>query len=585
MQKRQYFKTSKIRDIKNKSLLKNINKDLFLRHQLISNIKNTFDLLGYDLESEKLYAVINRDEWKWQSTINQKYNRQIWNHKIKEYENISLLYDLSEHILKHCFPLELKNNISKKTNWISNQEDKIGAHYIEYDMCGSYLKENSNIFIIDIDCHDGATLNSHNNLYTLLNHFNNEYLYLERSYEGGYHLYIKLYKEYSLLQKREYLNEIKKQYNLDNIEIPVKMRFPFSYHYEPYTHNFEFVSIQDSLKNIKYNFDNQQGYILQTEQKEKSQKITPIVSSIYSRQRQSKIKHITPEEFLHNNEIDKSKEKINIFKGYRNDPMLKICQISNFNNWTNEETLDIIKQLDQGSKDLSKWSDNYTLKIIENMKNTCTIYYQESISCKPEKFISNIELLPDWLQSSLSDEQFIDSIIIKCKYKLTDLNRKKFTAALQEMFGSILYDCKNNRTTLNNKNKKYLIGKQFSSQYAQLMNKYYSNSFNSVDFHSIIKAILKYSELFSQFKSNSRGWNFNALYKEGNFCKQYDLSNNKNHILFLNDNVILYLIIQLLKSIFKYNNKLLIIQDFFNNYSMINNDFITQDDYLLDDTG
>jgi hypothetical protein len=219
------------------------------------------------------------------------------------------------------------------------------------------------------------------------------------------------------------------------------------------------------------------------------------------------------------------------------------------------------------------------------MRSKSTIYYQESISCKPEKFISNIELLPDWLQSSLSDEQFIDSIIIKCKYKLTDLNRKKFTAALQEMFGSILYDCKNNRTTLNNKNKKYLIGKQFSSQYAQLMNKYYSNSFNSVDFHSIIKAILKYSELFSQFKSNSRGWNFNALYKEGNFCKQYDLSNNKNHILFLNDNVILYLIIQLLKSIFKYNNKLLIIQDFFNNYSMINNDFITQDDYLLDDTG
>jgi hypothetical protein len=572
------FKTFRTQDTKIKPLLKTINKDISLRYQLISNIKNTFDLIGYDLESEKLYAVIDRDEWKWQSTINQKYNRKIWNYKIKEPEYVNIPYDLSEHILKHCFPLELKNNTPKKTNWISNQEDRIGAHYIEYDMCGSYLKDNSDILIIDIDCHDGNNLKSYNTLYSLLNHFNNEYLYIEKSYEGSYHLFIKLDKEYSIIEKREFLNNIKEQYNLSNIEIPVKMRFPFSYHYEPYTHNFEFVSIQDSLKNIKYNFDNQQGYILQTEQKEKSQKIIPIVSSIYSRQRQSKIKHITSEEFLQNTDIV-------ISKGYRNIPMLEICRIANFNNWTDEETLFIIKQIDQGSKDLARWSDDIILKVISKMRSKSTIYYQESISCKPEKFISNIELLPDWLQSSLSDKQFIDNIIIKCKYKITDINRKKFTIALQEMFGSILYDCKNNRTTLNSKAKKYLIGKQFSSQYAQLMNKYYSDSFNSVDFHSIIKAILKYSELFSQFKSNSRGWYYNHLNKESNFCKQYDLSNNKNHILFLDNNVILYLIIQLLKSIFKYNNKLLIIQDFFNNYSMINNDFIVQDDILLSNTG
>lgn len=578
---RPLFKTFRTQDTKIKSLLKNIDKDLFLRHQLISNIKNTFDLLGYDLESEKLYAIIDRDEWKWQSTINYKYNKYVWNYKIKEYENISLHYDLSEHILKHCFPLELKNNTPKKTNWISNQEDKIGAHYIEYDMCGCSLKELSNIIVFDIDCHNGNTLQTYSELLSLIDYFK-EYLYLERSYEGGFHLYIKLDKEYDFFYKKKLLQELKDKFNLQCTELPTRMRFPFSYHYESCDKDFEIFNPIQSLKIIKNNYNNQKGFSLEIKE---IKKVIPIISSIYSRQRQSKIKHITPEEFLHNNEIDKSKEKINIFKGYRNDPMLKICQISNFNNWTDEETLFIIKQIDQGSKDLARWSDDIVLKVISKMRSKSTIYYQESISCKPEKFISNIELLPDWLQSSLSDEQFVDSIIIKCKYKLTDLNRKKFTTALQEMFGSILYDCKNNRTTLNSKSKKYLIGKQFSSQYAQLMNKYYSEQFNSVDFHSIIKAILKYSELFSQFKSNSRGWNFNVLYKEGNFCKQYDLSNNKNHILFNNYNTISYIIIQLLKSIFKYNNKLLIIQDFFNNYSMINNDFITQDDCILKDTG
>lgn len=569
---RPIFKTSKTQDTKIKSLLKTIDKDIFLRHQLILNIKNTFDLLGYDLESEKLYAIINRDEWKWQSTINQKYNRTVWNYKIKKSEEINILYDLSEHVLKHCFPLELKNATSKRTKWLS-QENQIGAHYIEYDMCGCSLKDLSDIIIFDIDCHNGNTLQSYSELIFLIDYFK-EYLYLEKSYEGGFHLFIKLDKEYDFYYKKKLLEELKQKFNLQCTELPIRMRFPFSYHYEVCDKDFEIFTPIQSLEIIKNNYEKQQGFSLEIKE---IKKVVPIISSIYGRQRQPKIKHISSEYFLNNTDII-------ISKGYRNIPMLEICRIANFNNWTDEETLYVIKQLDQGSKDLARWSDNTVLKVISKMRNKSKIYYQESIPCRPEKFISNINLLPDWLNDTLSEEKFVNSIILKCNYKLTDLNRKKFTIALQEIFGSILYDCKNNRTTLNNKATKYLIGKQFSSQYAQLMNEYYSEEFNSVDFHSIIISILKYSGLFSQYKSNSRGWNFNPSNKEGNFCKQYDLSNNKNHILFIDNNIILYLIIQLFKSIQTITyNKLLIIQDFFNKIHILSNDFIVEKiPYLLD---
>lgn len=567
---RPIFKTNRTCNEELKPLLKIINKDLLLSYKQTLQFKETFDLLGYDLTSENIYAIITQTGWKWVTTKQGKYSKKIWNYKEKTYEYMMVNYSLDDHLLKHIFPLELKNKNAKKIRYIEDKEDRIGAHYINEDMCGSSLKELSDMLVIDIDCHKGNTLQAYQELISLLNYFK-EYIFLEKSYEGSFHLFIKLDKNYSLYDKRQFLKNLKEKLNLECCELPSVTRFPFSYHYEACTQEFEIFTPIEAIEIIKNKYNTQTGYILE---KQESEKIIPIISTIYGRKRQSRIKHITPKEFINQTDII-------ISSGDRYYNMLKICRISKFNNWTTDETVAVIRHLDYGSKDLKKWNDNELSIKIENIKLKSTMYYIECVTTKPETFISNIQLNPDWLNFTIDSDKFLNRIIFECNYKITELNKRKFSIILKEMFGAILYDCENNRTVLNNKKEKYLIGKQFSEQYAKLLKLHYIE-LSKTDTHGIIKSILKDSKLFSQYKSNLRGWYFNAINKEGNFCKQYDLSNNKKHYLFKNRNVVLYLIIQLLQY-FNIIIKKLIIQDIFNN---INDKFILNivdnRDFLLD---
>ena len=446
-------------------------------------------------------------------------------------------------------------------------------------MCGCDLKIDSDILVIDIDCHKGNSLKSYNTAYTLINHFK-EYIYLEKSAEGSYHLYIKLDKNYTILQKRQYINELKKLYNITDIEMPTAIRFPFSYHYESINNldNFKNIYPYTAKDNIKTNYNNQTGFILYTEQTTEQtstikNNVIPITSKIFDRSKKSNIKHYTPEEFI-------STTNIFISKGNRHRAMLELIRIGKFNNWNISEIKFVIKQLDLGSKDLSIWSNTKLTSIIEKIYDKCKIEYIEYITAKPDKFISNIDIIPQAILEAIQNKQFIEEIIKNCDYKLTDLNRNKFKIVLSEMMGYIYYDCINNRKTLNNKTK-YIIGKQFSKQYADLMSKFYSDRFYSIDCHSIIKAILKHSKLFSQYKINTRGWYFNHLDSSNNFCKQYDLISNHKHYIFNDSNLLSYLLIVLVIS----NNDQLIIQDFFIINNSINDHSIEENNTYLQNTG
>lgn len=552
---RDYSNTNrtKIEDKKFIADLKTINNNFLLRSQYVKSYMNVFDILGYDLNSQYIYAVTTRDKFSWLHTEgeNKDYTYSIWNVKNKCNEYLKKSYDLDEHILSHIYPLELKRKPKHRIN------------YVKYDMCGCDLKIDSDILVIDIDCHKGNSLRSYNVAYTLINHFK-DYLYLERSVEGGYHLFIKLDKEYSITEKRQYINELKERYNINDIEMPTAIRFPFSYHYEAVnTLNDSDNIIPCTAKdNIKNNYNSQTGFILYTEQiKIIKNNVVSITSKIFDRSIKSKIKHYTPEEFLTITDIF-------ISKGNRHNPMLELVRIGKFNNWSIEDIKSVIKQLDLGSKDLSIWSDDKLYSIIEEIYDSCKMEYREFSSICTNKFISNMNIIPKSILEAIQNEQFIENIITNCDYKLTDLNRDKFKIILSEMIGYIYYDCINNRKALNNKTK-YIIGKQFSKQYADLMSQFYSDKFNSIDCHSIIKTILKRSKLFTQYKINTRGWYFNHIDSSNNFCKQYDLINNYNHSIFNNSNLLSYLLFTLYNS---YSIKQLNIQDFF----IINNSIIEE---------
>jgi hypothetical protein len=156
------------------------------------------------------------------------------------------------------------------------------------------------------------------------------------------------------------------------------------------------------------------------------------------------------------------------------------------------------------------------------------------------------------------------------------------------MFGSIIYDTQNNRKIMNSKNPKLLIGKQFSKYFALKMKEYYESNkiISKIDTYTIMHSILNDSTLFSQYKTNDRGWNFININNPANYCKQYDFINNKSHIKFNHKNTILSIIVDLFNKLYYtiFNN--FIISDFFIRLKKefyVKNDFLMfEQEYLID---
>jgi len=549
MHKRQYFKTNrtKIQDIKFIKHLKGFKEYPDSKEIIITHLKDVINTLGYDINSEFIYAVSNGNKYDWKTTINKKFIKSYWSNIYKKPEMFYEYYNFEDHILPHIFPLELKNKSSKND-----------SHYINQDMCGCNIKDNSDILVLDIDAHRNNSLETYNEIDAILHYFK-EILYSEISSEGSYHVYIKLDKQYTFYERKQIFNVAKEKLNLLNTELPTKMRFPFSYHYQPYIHPYfthewpGIYSIIEATKQIIPNYQQQKGFNPQIEkQKIIKQEYKPSV--IYGRQYKTTLIHQTPEQFLQNTNII-------ISANNRWLPMLEICRISNYNNWSSENTLDIIKQLDTGSNDLKKWNDTILLKNIKSIKDNSNTYYQESISHRPEKFISNIKHIPLQILPIIENKKSLNQIIIKSGYKLTNINKYKFSLCFKEFVGCMFYNTINNKQATKTK---YLIGTQVSQQYCNMLKQHYGHLFKAFNPYSIITSILKHSNLFKQYKHNNRGWEFNPNNPEFNFCKQYDFINNKKHILLNNSNLLCYLIIEIFKLYFNNTIKQLYISKFFN---------------------
>jgi hypothetical protein len=531
MYKRNFLKTNRTR-IQDKYIVKHLkgfkeypdSKDIIIPH-----LKDVINTLGYDLNSEFIYAVDKGEKYEWKTTINKKFIKNMWSYIYKKPEMFYEHYLFEDHILQHMFPLELKNKSLKGD-----------IHYINHDMCGCNIKDISDILILDIDCHRNNSLDVSNEYNALYHYFKKQFLYSEISSEGSYHVFIKLDKQYTLYEKRQFFIKIKQELNLYNTDIPTKLRFPFSYHYEPYKHDgyFEIYPVMDATKEIIINYKEQKGFNLQLKEKIEIPKQTYKPSKIYGRQFKSSLEHITPEQYLQSTDII-------ISQNNRWLPMLEICRISKFNNWSNEDTLQIIRQLDTGSNDLKKWNDSTLLKNIQSIKDNSLTYFQEHISHRPEKFISNIKHIPKQILTIIENKKLLNHIIEKSSYKLTNINKHKFSICFKEFIGYMFYNTINKKTS---DKTKYLIGTQLSEQYCIMLKQHYGHLFKAFNPHEIIKCILQHSNLFKQYKHNYRGWLYNPDNPEFNFCKQYDLSNNNKHYLLDNSNILCYLLLNIIQS-------------------------------------
>jgi hypothetical protein len=522
--------------------LKKIKKDPEESYQLASNFLKNFDILGYNLNSEYIYANPEFDTWNWKTTQNKTFYKTIWNIKQKKYVKIPQIYSLHNNILYHCFPLELKNKTEKKLN------------YISYTLCGSDIKSESNILILDIDNHNNlGTLAPYEEWLKLKKLFSNNIIYMEMSAEYGFHIYIKLNKNYSAEDKKEYLDKIKNEHDLKFTEIPSRLRFPCSYHYQccdielqpkdPFINLQEIPNKYKNIKSLKLNI---------------YQNYKP--SIIYSRQKKSE--YISHYKFLNSTDII-------ISEGNRHLPMLKICRISKYNQWTLQDTIKVIRQLDIGSKDLKKWDDKKLETIIKNIQEKSRLKPIENISNrKPDTYKSNSHLIPSQILNLIQSEDIIFKLIQESNYKLTPLNQLKFKETLIEMIGTLYYNTQNPKQAVIHK---LLIGTQFSETYCNLLSEYLSEKFNiTIDCLTIVKSILKNKKIFQQYFSNKRGWLYSPDKKEYNFCKQYDFQMNKRHALLNKENILSFFISITFKTYNSESIKLLTIHDFlYNNTDII----------------
>jgi len=548
--RRNQFLTYREKDIEMSELL----KDEKFQLKELEALVRFYDYLGYNMLGEFIYPVVNHREgtFSWLTTVNGTYQTTeftIQDNKKITYQLIKN-YDILDHLLKHTYPLECKNPKIKLDNY--GYEIPNNLKYIDKDICGATIKKESDRLLVDLDCHSHEPkeqykiFNDAHLFITYLEELNYTPDLIEKSREGGYHFYIKLDKIYSWKDKLNFIND----FNLKNnthLEIKDRMRFPYSYQYQPINRNEEIFTIPESRIKAYENNSNlfikaNTNIIEEKEIKEpKKNKIIPIISNIYERTNKSKIKHYTPEEFLNTTNIS-------ISSGHRHYEMLELVRIGKFNGWSIDEIKFVILQLNTGSKNLSIWSDDKIKSIIEKIYNKCKIEYREHISTRPEEFISNIKIIPMNIRELLEDEILLKSILYKSRKKITDLNITKCRIILMEMMGYYYYNIINPKKTKNNKSKKYLKGMQYSQQYADKLKEYYFDDLENTDVMEFINLIVKCSGIFHQNFINSKGWYYNSIDKKNNFCRLFNLKSNVNNNIINNLNTLSINIIRSVRS-------------------------------------
>jgi len=535
---------------KDEALSKRLKTDIHFQIEVENKLVDFIDLLGYDLKSTPIYAHIDQSTFEgisWKEAPMFLRQKSVYDPKLKRYEWQKVSFCVESNILKHSFPLELKNKIKYKHKQFygSGIDNEIlhNMHFLADNMCGCYFKHSSNILPIDIDVHKGqGSLYSYQIMKDFISFMKSEPIFMEVSNEGGYHLFFKLDKEYSYYEKKllvqEYINKTGNE-----IETPQKMRCPNSLPYTPVDSDGEILAYLDAIDRAIILYNQKSEVVLfpesvQSEELKQKQeellkpKKVRIENAIYQRSIKSKIKLLSPKEFIETTDLE-------ISTSNRVIPMYKIICAGKFNNWTLEEICDIILALDNKampSKDLSRWSYSKLLSEVERTYNTCKTFTYENFYGEPDQFISNIKYIPEHILS-LIDDSFIKTLIKQVhkkssNYKVTKKNINKFSIVFKEMIGSIFYYTHNNRITKNNYSQKFLIGAQFSKSYADSLEEFYFSESDTVNVWGIMNSILKHSSYFNQYKHNYRGWKYDPHNPELNFCRQFDIFSNKDHVIF-----------------------------------------------------
>lgn len=229
-----------------------------------------------------------------------------------------------------------------------------------------------------------------------------------------------------------------------------------------------------------------------------------------------------------------------IHKGHRFESLSKLVPIMKGMNYSLDDTVDKIFQLNVDSKDLNKWSKEQLKQNISNFYDKCNLVIKVK-NRSYNGFISNMDRLSEQSLSMLSDPNFAQYITKKFAYhycqerskhnlSINSVSNAKMNIwyqqipfMIKEIIGSMMYSINNPKSTTINER----IGYQLSNQYLEQLQQYSIKALNLDSDDSLTRTSLQYlkkaliktlSLREIAYHSRKRNWQLGS-------CKSYEIIN------------------------------------------------------------
>ena len=429
-----YLQDKYFRDLDNFNRELVPHKLIFFKDVKVSSFFDFLNKLSYNLDYSssnyrwgKRYFSQEFNDFKWITSSDKKITISKWDVNTRSYINEEIKAMFSENMIKNhflsCFKRNRKIKHFYKLNVLEQRELKdydialSNMYRVDNKTFGSSQILNTDILLIDIDHYDEKP--SLETLSKFLKHTNlsiKDLIYIEQNvFTGGIHTALKLPHKIS---NTEFYSNFMSFFNNLGIRIECNfvnniLRFPLSFEYVAIKKDENILqedtlisnkyweeSFDSFLNNMNWDICNSKfinDFIIREHNK------TSMVINPYENYWKTK-KHI----------IEKPKKsKFNpnrfqfykITEGNRYNTMSKLIPFCKMQGLSLEETVDVIIQQNESSKDLNRWSRSKLTDNIRKFYNNCP----EQMFCLNKSFngfISNIPNLPRETYEFLSRKEF-----------------------------------------------------------------------------------------------------------------------------------------------------------------------------------
>ena len=555
-------------------------KLIFFDGAKVSSFFNFLNNLTYNLDYSssnyrwgKRYFSQDFKDFKWVTSSDKKITVTKWDVNSHSYVNEEIKAVFSDLMIKNHFLSCLKKNRKikyfYKLNPIEKQELKdydvalSNMYRVDNKTFGSSQTIGTDILLIDIDNYDDKP--SLQTLSKFLEHTKlsvKDLIYLEQNaFTGGIHTALKLPHK---ITNTNFYSNFMSYFNDLGIRIECNfinniLRFPLSFEYVAIKKDEAILdenvliskdyweeTFDQFINNMNWNVCNSQfinEFIIKEHNKEK------IVINPYENYWKTK-KHIIerPKSSRFNpNRFSFYK----IYRGNRYNTMSKLVPFCKMQGLSLDDTVDVIIQQNESSKDLIKWSRNKLTNNIRKFYNNCP----EQMFCINKSFngfISNIPNLPQQTYEFLTSKDFGEYItkrfinnyikernkhhsgIKELSKEKTEILHKIIPSIVLEIIGRMFYDLNSEKRFIKGISED--LGFQLSDTHLKAIQEHIINTMGiesplaKTSLQYLKKAILSSLSLKEiQYKTRKRNWMLGSC-KSFNIKTMNDIVNMLNHL-------------------------------------------------------